>query len=185
MQDDGTEPLSRRASLDGSMASGSRRSSLDGSVTSSLVRTAATKPSAVVKDRKRKRSSSESTIASAQPVLEAVRPDTQQVVKVVLRQRGRGRPPKDPASVPRPDLVLAPIREAADHRSSSIASSTTTLATAETPDESWESDILLPSSSDASNTTGRPKRLSAPTFLGESPQRVRQQSVRGKNPAKY
>eukprot|EP00977_Amphora_coffeiformis_P028307 scaffold34924_cov125-Amphora_coffeaeformis.AAC.2 len=120
VRDNGTEPVSvsRRTSLASQL-------SMDGSVSSSLVRTAAIKPSVLAKDRKRKRSPSEITTASttttpsAHPILEAILPGEDKTVRLLVRQRGPGRPLKKVA------------------------------------------------------------------MGSESPQRVRQQSVRGKSPVKY
>ena len=193
VRDDGTVPGSRRSSLDGSASASSFRS--------------ATKPSVIVKDRKRKRPLIDhgTAVSEASPatVLEAIRPDTQQRIRVMVRQRGPGRPPKSP-------MVVAPPPPQPVTMNRRTSTSSTTTNTAMTDEENFDVSAQCSSNnsccsdrgverkrnhnSTSNNNRGgggtprRPKRLSAPLFMGESPlasPRVRQQSVRGRNPAKY
>lgn len=184
IRDDGTEP--------GSM-SGSRRCSLESNVSVASSFRSATKPSAVIKDRKRKRpvesSASSSTSSSLQqlPALEAVHPDTQRVMRVIVRQRGPGRPPKAP-KILRETTAVGPV-VAPPQRSSSHSSSTTTQTIEEDSALSEDNDNVKDNDELTSSSLAQPKRLAAPTFLAESPGspqlRQRQQPARGKQPIMY
>ena len=176
----------------------SRRLSLD---TSSTSIRSAIKPSAVPKDRKRMRDS------TSEPTLEAVRPDNGKSVHVVVRHGDQRQPPKHKISHngSSNNQYRPPIRKLnlAVAASASATSSTESLDDDDDADDAESTEEFVASSSVCStNSIGtaslsdrsrnqsrpkRPKRLSAPSFLGESPisPRIRHQSPRGRYPSRY
>jgi hypothetical protein len=204
------EIISRRSSLD------SRRSSLDSSSATSL--RSALKPSVVPVDRKRKRSSSVKEVEAA--FLEAVRPDNGRVVRIKIRTRGRGRPPKNPkfreiASANKMNattsagisVLRTPPRhtrssdggasstESIDEEESSVCDDDFSSTTGTSSSRHRESNNSSNNNSshdhhhhDTSKPNSRPKRIAAPSYLGESPMsphgRIRREALRGRTPTK-
>jgi hypothetical protein len=174
-----------------------RRASLDSTSVASF--RSAIKPSVVPVDRKRKRSS------AGQDDVSAVRPHNEKKVHITVRGGSGGKT----SSASGTQLLRPPVRNL------SLAGATASTTSTDSSSENYEddvdgdsddstSDVVASSDSSSASSTNsttnasppppprlerisqRPKRLSAPSFLGESPisPRVRRQPVRGRSPVK-